>query len=417
MKPEPVLPAGRGEGAPATKPHVMHVVGTLGAGGVQRLILGVAATEAGQAYRHSVLCLFGDSGSLSESFRRAAIPVGSCAVPWPSTLDLGSYRLSRFVRQRLAWLFPFRFAREIGRRGADLVHTHVSHRIDLQAEGAVRRAGVPLLWTIHGQYHPEGRELERWRKATRLVSEKSGGISAVAEELARDFRARGLDHPDGISITRGGVELSAFLHRRQRDPLWRDRWKIPPHAVVFGSCGRLVTEKAYEVFVRAAGRIVAEGADAHFVIAGRGPLEAQLRAEIARGALEGRFHLAGFVDDVPGFLRELDVFVLSSRFEGFPVALVEALAAERPCIATSIGGIREMVGAQGALVVSPESAEDLAAAMRQMLSPQTRAGYAARGPQVARRFSIDHTAEGFSAMYERLLTAEGSPNRKHGKVN
>jgi glycosyltransferase involved in cell wall biosynthesis len=385
--------------------HVVHVVGTLGAGGVQRLILDLAASPALAGYRHSVICVFGASGDLAKKFEEAAIPAVSCGVPWPTSLDVGSYRVSRLLRRSLAWAFPFRFARELARLDADIVHTHLAHRIDLQADGALRRARVPMVWTIHGQYRPEGAELTRWRRAVRMASEAPAAITAVAENLAQDFRARGLDHAYGVPVTRGGIRISAFRQARARDRSFRERWKIPADAVVFGAHGRLVPEKAYEVFVRAAARRVGQGSDAHFVIAGGGPLKGALEEEIAKAGLKDRFHLVGFVDDVPGFLNELDVFVLSSRFEGFPIALVEALAAGKPCVATSLGGVEEMVGTDGALVVAPESEESLAEAMREMESPAVRAALGAKGPAIAERFSIDRMAEQFSAIYERLLDA------------
>ena len=206
---------------------MLHVIGTLNVGGVQRLVLGMAASPAGSAYRHSALCLFGASGDLKERFAEAGISVSSCGVPWPPKLDVGSYRLSRWLRQRLAWSFPYRFAREITRLGAELVHSHVTHRIDLQALGAIRRARLPMVWTVHGKYRPEGRELERWRRATRLVAD-AGAITVVAEDLARDFRQRGLDHPGGIAVTRGGIELSAFRSRPPRDPRWRSAGASAP---------------------------------------------------------------------------------------------------------------------------------------------------------------------------------------------
>jgi GalNAc-alpha-(1->4)-GalNAc-alpha-(1->3)-diNAcBac-PP-undecaprenol alpha-1,4-N-acetyl-D-galactosaminyltransferase len=109
------------------------------------------------------------------------------------------------------------------------------------------------------------------------------------------------------------------------------------------------------------------------------------------------------------------VFVLSSRFEGFPVALVEALASGKPCIATPVGGVQEMVGADGARVVAPESVDGLADAMREMESPAVRAALAARGPAIARRFSIDRMAEQFAAIYERLLDTGREARAKYPK--
>jgi glycosyltransferase involved in cell wall biosynthesis len=385
------------------RPHVVHVVGTLGAGGVQSLVLGIAGSSAGRAYRHSALCLFGAKGDLRDRFREEGIETASCPVPWPNSLDLGSYRASRWLRQRLACTFPFRLSRALARESADLVHTHVAHRIDLQAEGVLRRARLPMIWTIHGQYRPAGKELARWRRATRLAAEHPAAITAVSEELARDFRARGLDHPDGIAITRGGVDLSRFRSRVPADGAWRSRLGIPAEAVVFGAAGRLVPEKAYDVFVRAAARLVRRGAAVRFVIAGEGPLKESLRAEVARQGIEDRFHLVGFESDVPRFLGQLDVFVLSSRFEGFPVALIEALAAGLPAVATAVGGVPEMLGNRGGLIVRAESEEALAGAMHEMLDPRTRGTYAERGPAIADQFSIERCADGFARLYSRVL--------------
>jgi glycosyltransferase involved in cell wall biosynthesis len=385
------------------RPHVVHLVGTPKTGGVQNLILDLAASSAGRRYRHSILCLFGAPDDLARRFRDRGFGVESCPVPWPDLLEIGSYRASRWLRHRLAFTFPFRMARVLRRMEPDLVHTHVSHRIDLQAEGALLRAGLPFVWTIHGQYRPEGRELARWHRATRLAAERASAITAVAEDLARDFRARGLDHPDGIQVTRGGVDVARFHGRKPKDPAWRARWGIPAGAVVVGASGRLVTEKAYEVFIRAAARVGRASNDVHFVIAGEGALEKVLRQEIDRAGLKDRFHLVGFERDVPFFLGQIDVFVLSSRFEGFPIALIEALAAGLPAIATPVGGVPEMLGRDGGLVVPPESEEALAEAMRSMLDPGTRASFSARGPGIAEHFSIDACAAGFDRLYSRLL--------------
>jgi glycosyltransferase involved in cell wall biosynthesis len=380
---------------------------------VQNLIFDFAASPPGREYEHSLLCLFGVDDEFASRFRDAGLEVASCSVPWPESLNLGSYRASRWLRHRLTFTFPFRLARALRKLSPDLVHTHVSHRIDLQAEGVLRLAGLPLVWTIHGQYRPEGRELARWRHVTRLAAGRPSAITAVAEHLARDFRARGLSHPDGISVTRGGVDLSRFRTRSPADPVWRTRWGIPPKALLIGAAGRLVHEKAYEVFIRAAA-CVSDAKDVHFVIAGGGPRRRSLASEINRAGLRDRFHLVGFEHDVPRFLSQLDVFVLSSRFEGFPIALIEALAIGLPTIATPVGGVPEMLGTDGGLIVPPESVEGLARALEKMLDPAVRATFAARGPAIAEDYSIENAADRFTDLYGRLLGA--SPSLEGGAI-
>ncbi|HWZ85849.1 MAG TPA: glycosyltransferase [Thermoanaerobaculia bacterium] len=400
----------RARAMPAARPHIVHVVGTAGIGGVQNLIFDLAASPEGRRYRHTILCLFPAPEEFAKRYRDAGIGVEVCTVPWPDWLDVGSYRVSQWLRHQLSFTFPLRFARVLRGLRADLVHTHVSHRIDLQADGALLRAGLPLVWTIHGQYRPEGRELERWRHVTRLAAGRPSAITAVAEELARDFRARGLDHPDGIHVTRGGTDLKRFASR-PRDPAWRAHWRIPSEAVLLGAAGRLVPEKAYEVFIAAAARLAKEDPRVHFVIAGGGPLKEFLASEIERVGLSSRFQLVGFEHDVPFFLSQIDVFVLSSRFEGFPIALIEALASGLPSIATPVGGVPELLGSDGGLIVAPESEEELAAAMRTMLDARTRAAFGSRGPAIASRFSIERSAEGFTRLYARLLGESGLRSR------
>ena len=95
-------------------------------------ILGLAASPAGSAYRHSAVCLFGAKGNLTGEFERAGISVGSCGVPWPVNLDVGSTR-PRWLRRASPGLFPYRLARELARQRAELVHSHVTYRIELQA--------------------------------------------------------------------------------------------------------------------------------------------------------------------------------------------------------------------------------------------------------------------------------------------
>ena len=396
--------------AGAFRPHVVHVVGTAGAGGVQSLVLDFATSAPGRRYRHSLLCLFGADDDFARRFRDAGMTVEECSVPWPDSLSLGSYRASRWLRQRLTFTFPRRLSRVLRSLEPDLVHTHIAYRIDLQAEG-IRRARLPFVWTIHGQYRPEGRELARWRHAIRLAAEGPGAVTAVAEELAKDFHMRGLDHPDGVAVTRGGVDLSRFRQRRPADPAWRAKNGIPADALLFGAAGRLVQEKAYEIFIRAAGRIPKERG-VHFAIAGAGPLKESLRKEIARAGLKDRFHLVGLTEDVPHFLGQLDVFVLSSRFEGFPIAMLEALAAGLPAIATPVGGVPEMLGRDGGLIVARESEDELAAALEAMLDPEARRAFAARGPALAERFSIERSAENFTRLYARLLAR--AENSKEG---
>lgn len=387
--------------------HVVHIVGTPDPGGIQNLILGLAMSPALSGYRSSVLCVFRAEGGLRARFDQAGIPVLACPFRWPNWLPI-PYRVAQWIRIRLEKTFPWRLNFILRRMGADIVHTHITSRIHLQARGVLQRAKLPWVWTIHGLYNPQGHELREWRTAFRLARRRRARVTADSGGILKDLLLRGLKDCDFIRRVYAGADVSRFSRVLPRDPAWRTRWNIPKDAVVFGSSGRLVEEKAYDVFVRAAELLVRENANAHFAVAGTGLLFEELQGEIARRGLESRFHLLGFCEDVPALLAQFDVFVLSSRSEGFPLALIEALATGLPCVGTEVGGVPEMLGEETGVLVPAESPEDLAHAMRRLLSPEARQ-LAARGARdVARRFSYENCAGEFTEIYDGLLSGRPS---------
>ena len=392
------------------RPHVVHVVGTLGAGGVQRLVLGLATSKALSGYRHSVLCMLGATGNLRSHFERLPMRIESCSVKWPSIFPIGSYTVSEWLRQRLSFTFPGRLAELLRQMEADLVHTHLSVDMSRQANGVVRRARLPWVWTIHSDHRPEGGQLEDWLLASRLASAGNARITAVADEIVRDLRSRGFSR---VETSRGGIDLSRFLVASTKDPQWRERLGIPAGAVVVGAAGRLTGLKAYDVLLDAAAGIT-DAPALHVVLAGGGPERKPLEAQARRLGIQDRVHLLGFLDDVPRFLHQLDVFVIPSRLEGFPIALLEALASGLPCIASPVGGVLEMLGEKGGILVTPESVDELAEALRRVRSPEVRQAYASGGAAISRNFSLDRMAEQFAEIYENLWSADqaGAPSQR-----
>ena len=382
---------------------IVHVVGTLEAGGVQRLVLGLAEAPDLRCHQHKVLCLFGNQGELAPQFQAAGLTSARCPFPWPDRLPVPAYRLARWIRHRLTFTFPWRMANTLRGLKADLVHTHVSAGIEWQTRGVLQRAKLPFVWTIHGLYKPAGRELRRWQRATQMIQRGPGSITADSSPLAADFQERGAGSLDQVRVVYAGADVERMRDSRPRDLQWRTRWHIPEGALLFGSAGRLVPEKAYDVFIKAAAQMKHEGFNVHFAIAGQGPLQGELESLIAQHQLEDRFHLLGFQADIPLILKQLDVFVLSSRSEGFPLALIEALAAGVPCIATRVGGTAEMLGETGGLIVPSESPELLAHAMHSALDMGLRQRLAQTGPGIAQAFSYESCGRHFSHIYTDLL--------------
>jgi glycosyltransferase involved in cell wall biosynthesis len=143
---------------------------------------------------------------------------------------------------------------------------------------------------------------------------------------------------------------------------------MPEDGILIGSVGRLDDQKGYEFFVRAARRVAEVHPRARFAIAGDGPRRFALEKLIADLGLQGCFRLCGFRSDVTSFIAALDLFVSSSRWEGLPLVLLEALLQGKPVVVTDVGGNREVVrpGRTG-LIVPSEDPEALAAAILEAL--------------------------------------------------
>jgi glycosyltransferase involved in cell wall biosynthesis len=162
----------------------------------------------------------------------------------------------------------------------------------------------------------------------------------------------------------------------------------------------LTRQKGFDLLVEATRRLVREGWPVEVRLAGAGRERDRLAA--AAGGLPVR--LAGFTDDVPGFLAELDVFCLPSRAEGLPLALLEAMMAGLPCLTTAVGEIPAAVG-EAALVVPPEDVDALTRGLRQLLGdPRLRAELAGRARAVAvRDFDVAAMVAATVAIYDEAL--------------
>lgn len=188
-----------------------------------------------------------------------------------------------------------------------------------------------------------------------------------------------------------------------------ERFGFPENCLVVGSAGRLSREKGYDVLIDAAKIVVEKDPDVRFIIAGIGPLKQDLEHKIHSLHLDDKFLLPGSRDDMPEFYRSLDLFAMSSRYEGLPMCLLEAMSSGRPCVVTDIGGCRDLVenGKEG-LIVPPENAGALAAAVLNLLAdPQKRKSFstAARN-RVMRVASLDVVVQEHLRMYRRLLESK-----------
>lgn len=228
-------------------------------------------------------------------------------------------------------------------------------------------------------------------------------VSAAMERaLAEDYRfAR-----RKLVTIHNGVDPQKFPPDTEARLRMRQAWGIPPDAFVFGSVGRLSYQKALEVAIDAFAAVLRNSRrDMYLVLVGEGDQRAMLTSRVERLGLQGRVLLPGFARQPREAYQGLDVFMIPSRFEGLPFALVEAMASGCEIIGTAVGGVPEAVSSpELGTLVEPQNVAQLEAAMTQALtrsaSDRTHRSEAARA-HVAAHFDLTKLCLELVALLER----------------
>jgi len=386
---------------------IAHIVRSMSAleGGMPRSVLNLISFLS--IYNHRIISL-SKNRFLSKDIPNVGINP-KIVLSVPITIDenlIPLYRLRKWIINILQLTFSIRLVKLLKKIKASLVHCHYNRWIDLQTISILRKAELPMIWTIRVLPPEDEKELKRWQLAIDLiVNSGHGRVVAVSQAIVNHLVELGICRSQDIKVIYNGIDLKRFIDFHSRTNFLRSKLKIPQDSIVFGTVGSLKFEKGHDIFIESAALLLqkVKNDNIFFAIAGSGHMIDEWRKRIKYYGLERYFHLIGFLSDIRPFLNDLDIFVFPSRKEGFPLALLEALASGLPCIATQVGGIPEILGEDGGLLVPPESPEALAEAMYRMLDPKVRAEYSMRARKVAERFSIDKTAEQYKLLYQELL--------------
>ena len=321
---------------------VLHVFAPAAVGGLERVVCSLtrAQTEWGIETRVAAVAEPGAKESpVVAELRASGVAVDVITVP-PRAYSLERRKLAAICIQ---WR-------------PDVVHSH-GYRCDLVDSRVAARLRIPRVTTMHGFTGGDLRNrLYEWlqRREARQMEAVIAVSRAIGDQLATSKVSR-----DRLHVVPNAYRPRASFAERSAA---RRELGLPPEAFVIGWVGRLTAEKGADVLVDAMAHLHREPVLASFV--GEGNQRQALTARSASTA-PGRVYWHGLVFDASRLLRAFDVFVLSSRTEGTPMVLFEAMNAGIPIVATRVGGVPDVLRRDHALLVEADDPESLAAAIRE----------------------------------------------------
>jgi glycosyltransferase involved in cell wall biosynthesis len=303
--------------------------------------------------------------------------------------------------------FPYRparvleLARHLRRGKYDLVHTHL-FQADVIGGIASRLAGIPcVVKSLHN--------MGAWKKPRHLAVDRllAGGTSRVicCSEWQREsaIRQEGLD-PSRVVTIYHGVDPARFKVSVPRHEYLRSLGLDPGKQVV-GTIGRPIKEKGHRYLLEAIPEILRIHPELQFVIVGEGPLREELQQTIRTAGLHDKVKLVGARGDIPELLSIMDLFVFPSVSEGLGIAVLEAMAAGVPVVASNIRPLSEMVtDGETGLLFEARNPQALAGAVNRLMSDSTLAGQLRdrASSQVGARFTERHMVGSLERVYEEV---------------
>lgn len=303
---------------------------------------------------------------------------------------------------RAKYLNPLRNVREtmavFRRERFDVIHSH-GYRADLIALAVAKRFGLPVVSTCHG-FIGTDRRLDLYNRLDLFLLRSFTRVIAVSDSLQQHLVSHGV-RAERIHVITNAVGDAAPAPDAR--PRIRALLELPEDAFLFGFVGRLSEEKGVDDLLQALAGMSDERRTGHVLLVGGGPRRDTLERSVRALGLDGRVHFAGFQPDPSSWYSAMDAFVLPSLTEGTPMALLEAMAHGLPCIATSVGGVPDVLSdRRNGLLVPSSDPVALASAMRRVLADhgfRSEMGAAGRR-SVRERYDVRTWVRRTRAVYE-----------------
>ena len=367
---------------------ILHLLAPAPFGGIESVVLELAVAQraAGLDARCALLSRPGTATTLETALHTAGVPV---------------FRLE--MSARAYWRDCAAVRALLANERPGILHVH-GYRVSVLFTPVARALGLATVTTLHG--FTGGDVKNRFFEWLQVRAARHVGCAvAVSEPIAARLRAAGVAAAR-LMVIPNARRPSALRSRADA----RRRLGVVETGPILGWIGRLSREKGADVLLNALARLSTGVAGAAVaVLVGEGPERARLAALAAALGVSERVRLVGAIDGAAGLMPAFDAFVLSSRTEGLPMVVLEAIQAGIPVVATRVGGVPALLGEDGGFLVPPEQPDALGSALAQLIGDPEQA--LVRAARAARRVAAHFGVEQWVRRYDEAYgVARGAAN-------
>jgi L-malate glycosyltransferase len=365
---------------------VLHVIDSLDLGGAQVVLENLIKHGDSARFEFEIAAMHG-RGRMWDRLAALGVPMHSLS---------SRARVPLYV-PRLAW--------QCVTRRYDVVHTHLL-AANVIAKPVAAFCGVRVRIN-HDHCNDKLTDPRRWAlRADTMTNRFSTHVVAVSEST-RDFLVQHEGVPASrVTTIHNGIDLGVYCPLPELRAAAREKAGLPADAFVVAGVGRLTHQKNFPLFLEVAAEVAKAHPKAVFALVGTGEDDEALRAQAARLGIAGRVKFLGFIGDMPALWPALDCLLLTSRYEGLPITILEAMACGVPIVASNLDGMREILrDGENAALVPPGEPAPYVAAVRALLE---QPGLAARRAEAALAtvragYSATGMARAVEAIYLRYL--------------
>ncbi len=365
--------------------------------------LSILHVDPERAWGGGEVQVFGLTTHLHQAGHRSVVAAAPQGVLSSRLQNAGLPQIALRIRNDIDAWAGLRLRRLVRTGAFDLVHFHTAraHALSPWLHGL----GVKRLVTRRMDYALRPGAMTRW-----LYLQCVDVVVAISTGVQAALLAGGIPE-ERIRLIPSGVDTPRFAPQTAARQAIRARYGIDPETPLIVAIGALVARKDQALLLSAAHILKTRGYAPRYLICGEGPLRADLEAKATALGLNQAAQFTGFCPDIPALLSAADFFVHVPRHEGLGVAVLEALAAGLPTVASRVGGIPELIANEHTgLLVPPQDAPALADALVRLLTqPELARRLGATGQTVVRtRFDLATMANSNAILYRELLEAPSS---------